>query len=403
MVPSSRGLASQSVPHSVMEVAPGGIDSGLPIDFAALNEVVGALYDGALESPPWQSAMQLLRGHLNAAHVTLMLRPPSSDNTGIMINTGPVTTQGLESYENHFFSLDPFVRLGEGQVVTAEELIGKQWLDSPIYLEYLRPLGIRHLLGADIYTRDGVECRFRVTRAENEAGFSDADKALVGFVLPHLKRSIQLHTRLDFLEGERQLFAGTVNRMLLGMVSFAEDGEILETNQEARRILAERDGLWLTDNKLCVSNAQESREMLRLIKLALTDARGNDGASVVQAISVTRPSGRAPLGILIRAVPMGQWTESKRRSAAVMFLRDAESNVPQPSQELVRRLFGLTRKEAALALLLAEGFTLDEAADKMDVRRNTARTHLRSIFCKTGVTRQTMLVRLLLNSVVTLG
>ena len=97
------------------------------------------------------------------------------------------------------------------------------------------------------------------------------------------------------------------------------------------------------------------------------------------------------------------WTESKRRSAAVMFLRDAESNVPQPSQELVRRLFGLTRKEAALALLLAEGFTLDEAADKMDVRRNTARTHLRSIFCKTGVTRQTMLVRLLLNSVVTLG
>jgi DNA-binding CsgD family transcriptional regulator/PAS domain-containing protein len=403
MVPSTRSLASQPAPDSVITPVLAGVDSGLAIDFAALDEVVGALYEGALESPPWQSAMQLLRGHLNAAHVTLMLRPPSSDNTGIMINTGPITTHGLESYENHFFSLDPFVRLGEGQVVTAEELIGKQWLDSPIYLEYLRPLGIRHLLGADIYTRDGVECRLRVTRSESEVSFSEADKALVGFVLPHLKRSIQLHTRLDFLEGERQLFAGTVNRMLLGMVSFAEDGEILETNEEARRILGERDVLWLHDNKLCISNAQESREMHRLIRLALTDAKGNDGASVVQAISVTRPSGRAPLGILIRAVPMGQWSESKRRSAAVMFLRDAESNVPQPSQELVRRLFGLTRKEAALALLLAEGFTLDEAADKMDVRRNTARTHLRSIFCKTGVTRQTMLVRLLLNSVVTLG
>ncbi|MDI3258717.1 MAG: LuxR C-terminal-related transcriptional regulator, partial [Sinobacteraceae bacterium] len=72
-------------------------------------------------------------------------------------------------------------------------------------------------------------------------------------------------------------------------------------------------------------------------------------------------------------------------------------------QELVRRLFGLTRMEAQLALLLAEGYTLDEAAEKMDVRRNTARTHLRSIFCKTGVTRQTMLVRLMLNSVLTLG
>lgn len=400
MAPSRRNAASAV---AEADAKPSGAPDGLMLDFSSIDALVGALYEGPLESPPWQSAMQRLRGHLNAAHVTLMLRPPSSDNTGIMINTGPVTTHGLESYENHFFSLDPFVRLGEGQVVTAEELIGRQWLESPIYQEYLRPLGVRHLLGADIYTRDGVECRLRVTRSEGEVAFTEADKALVGFVLPHLKRSIQLHTRLDFLEGERQLFAGTVNRMLLGMVSFAEDGDILETNQEARRILAERDGMWLADNKLCVDNAQESRELHRLIKLALADARSSEGASVVQAISITRPSGRAPLGILIRAVPMGPWTESTRRSAAVMFLRDAESNVPQPSQELVRRLFGLTRKEAALALLLAEGYTLDEAADKMDVRRNTARTHLRSIFCKTGVTRQTMLVRLLLNSVVTLG
>jgi len=53
--------------------------------------------------------------------------------------------------------------------------------------------------------------------------------------------------------------------------------------------------------------------------------------------------------------------------------------------------------------LLAKGNTLDEAADKLGVRRNTARTHLRSIFGKTGVTRQTMLVRMLLKSVISLG
>lgn len=371
--------------------------------FAEVDALVGALYEGPMESPPWQSAMQLLRERLGAAHVTLMLRPPSTDSSGIMINTGPVTTQGVESYENHFFSLDPFVRLREDEVVTAEELIGKQWLDSPIYLEYLRPLGIRHLLGADIYTREGIECRLRITRDDGAAAFSEDDKGLVRFLLPHLKRSIRLHARLDFLECERQLFAGTVNRMLLGMISFAENGEILETNQEAKRILAERDGVWINDNKLCVDSAQESRELHRLIRQSLSGASRAEEAAVVEAMSVTRPSGRAPLGILIRAVPLGPWSESKRRPAAVLFLRDAESNVPQPSQELVRRLFGLTRKEAALALLLAEGYTLDEAADKMDVRRNTARTHLRSIFCKTGVTRQTMLVRLLLNSVVTLG
>jgi DNA-binding CsgD family transcriptional regulator len=384
-------------------MAVAGETSAPDTDFQTLDTLVGAVYEGPMESPPWQSVLQLLRDTMNAAHVTLMLRPPSADNSGIMINTGPVTTQGVESYETHFFSLDPFVRLRDDEVVTAEELIGKQWLESPIYLEYLRPLGVRHLLGADIYTREGIECRLRITRSEDEQPFDDTDKRLVRFLLPHLKRSIQLHARLDFLECERQLFAGTVNRMLLGMVSFAENGDILETNQEAKRILAEKDGVWLADNKLCVHSAQESRELHRLIRQSLSDATSGSGSAVVEAMSLTRPSGRASLGILIRAIPLGRWSESKRRPAAVLFLRDAESNVPQPSQELVRRLFGLTRKEAALALLLAEGYTLDEAADKMDVRRNTARTHLRSIFCKTGVTRQTMLVRLLLNSVVTLG
>lgn len=373
-----------------------------------LDTLIGAIYEGATESPPWHGALKLLRGHLQAAHVTLVLRPPSPDSTGVMINTGPVTAQNIESYESHFFSLDPFVRLNEGDVVTAEELIGRAWLQSTVYQEYLKPLGIRHLLGADIYTRDGIECRLRVTRGHEAEPFSEADKTLVRLALPHLKRSIQLHARLDSLECERSLFAGTVNRMQLGMLSYAHDGTLLETNQEAKRILAEKDGLWLTGSSLCIESSQESRELQRMIRQALsgTDSLTTDdhsGPGVVEAMSVSRPSGRAKIGVLVRTIPMGQFSESKQRPAVVVFLRDPESNTAQPSQELVRRLFGLTRMEAQLAMLLADGLTLDEAAEQMNVRRNTARTHLRSIFCKTGVTRQTMLVRLMLNSVLSLG
>lgn len=375
------------------------------VTVAQVDPLLGAIYEGATQSPPWQTALELLRVELQAKHVTLMLRPPSSDSAGIMINTGPTTTQGQQSYETHFFALDPFVRLSEGVVVTAEELIGKSWLESPVYLEYLKPLDIRHLLGADIYTAEGIECRLRVTRSHDAKPFSADDRALVRFLLPHLKRSIQLHARLDFLEAERQLFAGTVNRMLLGMISFDQNGNVIETNQEARRILAEKDGITLSGNNLVVHGSTEGRELQRMLKAALTPVPPSQcaGPAVVEALAVTRPSGRSKLGVLVKALPMGPFSESKRRPAVVVFLRDPESNAVQPSHELVRRLFELTRMEATLALLLAEGLTLDEAAEKMNVRRNTARTHLRSIFCKTGVTRQTMLVRLLLNSVITLG
>jgi DNA-binding CsgD family transcriptional regulator len=375
------------------------------VELTRLDRLLGAIYEGPMQSPPWQVALELIRETLVGKHVTLMLRPPSPDSTGVMINTGPVTRQGIESYEQRFYSVDPFVRLPEGEVVTAEELIGKSWLESAVYREFLQPLGIRHLLGADIYTQEGIECRLRVTRPPEARPFSAEDKALVRLLLPHLKRAIQFHARLDYLECERQLFAGTVNRLLLGIVSFAQNGTLLETNQEARRILSEKDGLWLSGNTLCVESAQESRELQRMIRQALADSLsgGQGGPGLVEAMSVSRPSGRAKLGVLVRSIPPGDWSESKLRPAVAVFLRDPESSAAQPSHELVRRLFGLTRMEAQLALLLAEGYTLDEAAEKMDVRRNTARTHLRSIFCKTGVTRQTMLVRLMLNSVLTLG
>jgi DNA-binding CsgD family transcriptional regulator len=379
------------------------VDLPKKVDLAQVDQLLGAIYEGPLETPPWQSALKLLRDALHAEHVTLMLRPPSPDSAGVMINTGPVNAEKVVSYETHFFALDPFVRLKEGEVVTAEELIGKQWLDSPIYLEYLKPLNIRHLLGSDMYTREGIECRLRITRAHETKNFGADDKALVRFLLPHLKRSIQLHARLDYLECERQLFAGTVNRLLLGIVSFASSGAIIETNQEAKRILGEKDGIWLSGNSLSVESSQEGRELQRMIRQALAGGAASSEPGMVEAMSISRPSGRSKLGVLVKAIPLGQWSESRQRPAAAVFLRDPESNAAQPSQELVRRLFGLTRMEAALALLLAEGFTLDEAAEKMNVRRNTARTHLRSIFCKTGVTRQTMLVRLLLNSVITLG
>jgi len=60
--------------------------------------------------------------------------------------------------------------------------------------------------------------------------------------------------------------------------------------------------------------------------------------------------------------------------------------------ELLRCHFGLTPAEARLALHLAAGETLRSAEAKLSIRYETARTHLKSIFQKTGTCRQAELV-----------
>ena len=60
--------------------------------------------------------------------------------------------------------------------------------------------------------------------------------------------------------------------------------------------------------------------------------------------------------------------------------------------DLLQRHFGLTPAEARLALHLVAGETLRSAEAKLSMTYETARTHLKSIFQKTGTCRQAELV-----------
>jgi DNA-binding CsgD family transcriptional regulator len=62
------------------------------------------------------------------------------------------------------------------------------------------------------------------------------------------------------------------------------------------------------------------------------------------------------------------------------------------SIDQLRSQFGLTRAEAQLTLHLITGETLRSAAAKFDISYQTARTHLKNIFNKTGACRQAELV-----------
>ena len=94
--------------------------------------------------------------------------------------------------------------------------------------------------------------------------------------------------------------------------------------------------------------------------------------------------------------------EAEQRPSVAVFVRDTGGKA-DPPVKLAQQLFQLTPAETSLAIQLANGLSLEEAAEALNIRRNTARAHLRSIFSKTGVRRQTELVRIFLNSVAWLG
>jgi len=85
--------------------------------------------------------------------------------------------------------------------------------------------------------------------------------------------------------------------------------------------------------------------------------------------------------------------ESGNESLAAVAVFDAAEGRQYP-WEAMKALYGLTRKETMLINGLLQGLTLEEYCQANFVTDNTVRTHLKSVYRKTGTHRQSDLVRL---------
>ncbi|MBS0323979.1 MAG: helix-turn-helix transcriptional regulator [Proteobacteria bacterium] len=374
------------------------------ISLKKFSELTQAIADGAFESPPLGSALPLMRDALQVTVVSLTIRSPLIERRALMIK---ITPRGVEVIEDAYtdywgFYMDPFVGMPADQVVTMEELVGEsRWLTSDYYRQFLEPYGARYVLGAEFRTPEGVEGRFRLVRLKDAKPFSASDKALCAMLLPHLRCAVRVLSRLDLIESERKLYAHAIDRLHIGTLLLDETGAVVKMNEVAQEIVARKDGLGLSNGALRAAYENESRELQRMVHLAITGV-AESAPGVASAMSLTRPSGATRLGVVVRTIPISEWTEGKHRPVVAVMVRDADRKA-QAAKETMRQLFGFTPMESALALQVADGLTLEEAADRLHVSKNTVRAHLRSIFTKTGVTRQTALVHLLLSSVFQLG
>ena len=219
--------------------------------------------------------------------------------------------------------------------------------------------------------------------------------------MPHLERAVRIHAELNRATSERDLYANTVDQLSLGTIILDDNGEVLSSNQLASDILAERDGIFIQANRLRIDDAEGNRELQKLIQ-AGTSVGERDKAVMVSALRVRRPSGATDLGLALRPIKPGEWSDRHSAPCLAIYISDPGRQA-EASHHVLAELFDLTPAEARLSILLAQGLGLTQAAEELGVAHNTTRTQLRSIFAKTGVTRQAELVGLILKSVATLG
>jgi DNA-binding CsgD family transcriptional regulator/PAS domain-containing protein len=360
------------------------------------------MHEGALEPKRWREFLELLGRRMKGA-ATLLLRSPHVAEAGVLYSWGG-SDEVLAQYAHSYFPSDPFVNLPEKQVITLHDFVGTEQLErSRFYTEYLVPWDAIYNMGVDLRDGDRIYARLRLTRGRHAGNFTASEKRFVESLVPHFDIAMRTHAALDVTKMERAIYADAMDHLTLATVILDASGHVIHMNALARDILHRQDGITLANDTLALTHPADAQRLRDAISRAITVGRAAK-PGIVEVLRARRPSGAGHYGMMIRPAAGAVGSEEATVSPAVaVFISVEEGSQSPPPVETIRKLFELTHKEAQLALCLANGRSLQEAAGDLGITLNTARAHLRSTFSKTGIDRQARLVRAILRSVAQLG
>lgn len=349
-------------------------DPAAPLPPVALLE---ALYGGLTQEPPWEGFLRALAEAAEATFATLLV---ATGPAGIEAHVTPDVHPDKAGEYQRLSDADPFVGLPEGQVVAFQDFVRHV---PPRFREWLDKSGGGQILGVDLQAPSGASVRLRVTRDQSRPDFDDAQTSLIASLIPHLRIALDLHARLTSTQAERQVFSSAMEGLAVATLILARDGRILRRNAVAQRLL--EDGRFIREEhgRLVPTMGTASASLARL--LAAPPAPGEDVRFEIPAPD------DPPLRGVARALPSAVYGDGAH---VALFLSDP-ARAEGPDAESLRDRFQLTPAEAALAVQLAQGAALVDAARILDIAHNTARSHLRAIFAKTGTHRQGQLIHLL--------
>jgi DNA-binding CsgD family transcriptional regulator len=393
-------MTKQPAEPSVSSKPPHAVSATTEISLDRFSRILDKIYEAALDSSRWSDCLEEIRRELAGNFASLIVQPGTADDIGLIVSTSEQSRNlGLG---NPMLMFSPFTGMPPDRLVTVTDVLSEaKWRDSSYYRDWCQPRNVFHVMAADIGTINGGVYGFRITRPEDAPAFSKHDLELGRRLLPHIKRALNLHLSTHQDRKVISLYSHAMAQLMVGVFILDQNRQVIECNPAATAILGMSDGLRIVGGNLEATYPNENRSLQRLVRDALTHPKAAK-MSLTDALSISRPSGQLSWGLVVQSISSDQWTEGKQRPTVAVFVRDTEGK-SQPPIRLTQQLFQLTPAETALAIQLANGLSLDEASDALNIRRNTARAHLRSIFSKTGVRRQTELVRLFLNSVAWLG
>ena len=118
-------------------------------------------------------------------------------------------------------------------------------------------------------------------------------------LLPHIRTAIRLAAELERAHIDRTVYSEAMDQLTMATIILDSDSKILHTSQLADLVLSQRDGLYVRNRELVLSNRQDDAQFKKAIARTLKMV-ANGEPTLPEIIKVKRPSGRNDFGMIIR-------------------------------------------------------------------------------------------------------
>src|SRR4051795_2842291 len=358
-----------------------------------LSDLIGVIYDAAIDPSRWEDAIIRAAEFVGAAAGGLFCKDVGVQHATMPHRFGYDVPLRVELFRQIYSSAEGhFLGDLEQPVATTELMPFAELAQSDLYLQWAQPQGFVDFLSAVVERTTVSTAIFGVFRHERNGIVDDHARRQMRLIAPHIRRAVLIGRMFEFKAAEVATFVDTLDGLSAGMYLVDATGRLIHANAAGHALLGASDILSSASGRLVARDVQIDRTL----RDVFAAAGQGDAALGTKGIAVPL-TGKDGERYIAHALPL---TSGARRragvvntAAAALFVRKATLAVPSAPQA-IGSAFKLTPTELRVLLAIVEVGGVPEVATAFGIADTTVRTHVTRLFEKTGTSRQADLVKL---------
>ncbi len=272
-------------------------------------------------------------------------------------------------------------------ILTDEDLVTREEFErDPYYKSFLASYGLASFAAVVFRLSPSEICGLVIQRTPSQGEFVEREKQALALLAPRLNATASL-TRM-LAESSLHTSLDVLDRLSRPALALGRGGVVIGVNAAAAALFD--DDFRMRAGVLVVRDERAAGEIQR----ACAQVQTAFGAKIAAPEPiVVRRKGRLPL--ILRPLALDGPAGSFVLGARLLVTVTAPESTVLPSPGLLCSVFRMTGSESRLAIHLAAGLNLQQAAEISGITPQTARSQLKAVFSKTETNRQAELVALL--------